>query len=143
MLLQPDLLLLGRKTEVVAMVVVQILIMEVLATMPPLLPTRLRGLSKLRLTQLPLHTQDTQLLVTPAVISLKELHLVLPLPLALRVLDSVPSYNNLPAALHPHLQLLQFLLRPLAMRLRHLLLLTNLLPRHLETRPLLDPDYSP
>jgi uncharacterized membrane protein len=80
-----DLLLLGLEIDLAAMFVVPILITEalalVLATMPPLLPTRLHGLSRLQLTQPPLHTQDTQLLATPAVINLKELHLASPLRL--------------------------------------------------------------
>jgi uncharacterized membrane protein len=80
-----DLLLLGLEIDLAAMVVVPILITEalalVLATMPPLLPTRLHGLSRLQLTQPPLHTQDMQLLATPAVINLKELHLASPLRL--------------------------------------------------------------
>jgi uncharacterized membrane protein len=80
-----DLLLLGLEIDLAAMVVVPILITEalalVLATMPPLLPTRLHGLSRLQLTQPPLHTQDMQLLATPAVINLKELHPASPLRL--------------------------------------------------------------
>jgi uncharacterized membrane protein len=80
-----DLLLLGLEIDLAAMVVVPILITEalalVLATMPPLLPTRLHGLSRLQLTRPPLHTQDMQLLATPAVINLKELHLASPLRL--------------------------------------------------------------
>lgn len=74
-----DLLLLGLEIDHVAMVVVRILTMEARATMQHLQPTRLHGPSKPRLTQLPLHMRDIQLLVTPAVINLKELRLALPL----------------------------------------------------------------
>jgi hypothetical protein len=82
-----DLLLLGLEIDLAAMVVAPILITEALglalalATMPPLLPIRLHGLSRLQLTQPPLHTQDMQLLATPAVINLKELHPASPLRL--------------------------------------------------------------
>jgi len=67
------LLLHGLEIDLVGMVVVRILTMQPPATMLPLLPTQLHGLSRLRLTQLPLHTQDTRLLATPVVIKPKEL----------------------------------------------------------------------
>ncbi len=67
------LLLHGLEINLVVMVVVRILTMQPPATMLPLLPTQLHGLSRLQLTQLPLHTQDTRLLATPVVIKPKEL----------------------------------------------------------------------
>jgi hypothetical protein len=78
-----DLLLLGLETVVAAMVAVEMRITEVkaLATMLPLLATLPHGLNKLLHTQLLLHTQDMQLLATPAVILPNkpwELHLALP-----------------------------------------------------------------
>lgn len=76
-----DRLLLGLEIDLVAMAVVQILTTVALATMLPPLLTQLHGLSRLRLIQLPLLMLDIQLLAILVDINLKELRLVLPLPL--------------------------------------------------------------